>query len=269
MPARKNSMTICTLQEATLEIPDIYKDRTINLFVLSENSASDFSFVVSRGTAKFDDKVQSVAARLIKELELTVQKFSLVSSSMTVIDGMPAAEIFCHFESNNARVWQKQTIVLLDDRPAGKKMVSYIGSCPDSFNEYYQKQYAEILKSIKFHRYGNSNFISEVVPANAQDVFFVIDTDLRQLSVFEGLHALYQHVNLQRALNGQYLFYSSAGHPLHIAAVADSDPVRYGLWTSSPEDFQPLSSLLPVCRSVSGPEALNSVDKINKFISDK
>lgn len=262
-------MTVCTLQEATLEIPDIYKDRTMNLFVLSENSASDFSFVISRGTAKFDDKVQGVAARLLKELEMTVQKFTLISSSMTVVDGMPAAEIFYHFESNNAQVWQKQTVVLLDDKPAGKKMVSYIGSCPDGFNDYYQKQYAEILKSIKFHRYGSDNFISEAVPADAQGVFFVIDTDLRQLNVFEGVHALYQHVNLQRALNGQYLFYSSNGHPLHIAAVADSDPVRYGLWTSSSEQFQHLSSLLSVCRSVSGPEALNSVDKINKFISDK
>ncbi|QHM70498.1 DcrB-related protein [Mixta intestinalis] len=262
-------MAIFRLQEAMLEIPDIYKDRTMNLFVLSENSASDFSFVVSRGTAKFDDKVQGVAARLLKELEITVPKFKLISSVMTVIDGMPAAEIFYHFESNNAQVWQKQTVVLLDDKPAGKKMISYIGSCPDSFTDYYQKQYAEILKSIRFHRHDNDGFISEAVPADAQSIFFVIDTDLRQLNVFESVQALYQHVNLQRALNGQYLFYCSTGHPLHIAAVVDSEPVRYGLWTSSPENFQPLSSLLSVCRSVSGPEALNSIDKINRFISDK
>ncbi|HCW46226.1 DcrB-related protein [Mixta calida] len=262
-------MTICTLQEATLEIPDIYKDRTMNLFVLSENSASDFSFVISRGTAKFDDKVQGVAARLLKELEMTVQKFTLISSLMTLIDGIPAAEMLYHFESNNTLIWQKQTVVLLDDKPAGKKMVSYIGSCPDSFSDYYQKQYADILKSIRFHRDGNDNFISEAIPADAPGIFFVIDTDLRQLNVFDSVHALYQHVNLQRALNGQYLFYSAEGKPLHIAAVGNSEPARYGLWTSSPEKSQHLSSVLTVCRSVNGPEALNSIDKINEFISDK
>lgn len=262
-------MTICSLQEATLEIPDIYKDRTINLFVLSENSASDFSFVISRGAAKCDDRVQSVAARILKELEVTVQRFNLVSSVMTVIDSMPAAEMFYHFESNNMLIWQKQTVVLLDDRLMGKKMVSYIGSCPNSFNDYYQKQYADILKSIRFQRDEDNDFISEAVPADAQETFFVIDIDLRQLNVFAGINALYQHVNLERALNGHYLFYSSAGHPLHIAAIANSDPPRYGLWTSSPGKYQPLSSLLPVCRSVSGPEALNSIHKICAFISDK
>lgn len=262
-------MTICSLQEATLEIPDIYKDRTMNLFVLSENNASDFSFVISRGAAKYNDKVQSVAARILKELEITVQKFNLVSSAMTVLDRMPAAEIFYHFESNNMLIWQKQTIVLLDDRLMGKKMVSYIGSCPDSFNDYYQKQYADILKSIRFQRDEDYDFISEAVPADSKGIFFVIDIDCRQINVFAGIDMLYQHVNLQRALNGHYLFYSSAGGPLHIAAIANSDPPRYGLWTSSPKKYQHLSSLLSVCGSVSGPEALNSIHKICAFISDK
>ena len=262
-------MAICRLQEATLEIPDMYKDRTMNLFVLSESSASDFSFVISRGAAKCDDKVQSVAARILKELEMTVQKFNLVSSVLTVLDRMPAAEMCYHFESNNMLIWQKQTVVLLDDRLMGKKMVSYIGSCPDSFNDYYQKQYADILKSIRFQRDEDHDFISEAVPADAQETFFVIDIDRRQLNVFTGIDALYQHVNLQRALNGHYLFYSSAGSPLHIAAIANSDPPRYGLWTSSPSKYQYLSSLLSVCRSVNGPEALNSIHKIRAFISDE
>ncbi|WP_324021334.1 DcrB-related protein [Pantoea sp. JZ29] len=51
-------MAIYTLQEASLELPDIYKDRTMNLFTLSENSASEFTFVVSRASASSDDSVQ-------------------------------------------------------------------------------------------------------------------------------------------------------------------------------------------------------------------
>ncbi|WP_259568082.1 DcrB-related protein [Enterobacter sichuanensis] len=41
-----------TLQEATLALPDVYKDRTMNLFALSENGASEFTFVVSRASKK-------------------------------------------------------------------------------------------------------------------------------------------------------------------------------------------------------------------------
>lgn len=40
------------LQEATLALPDVYKDRTMNLFTLSENGASEFTFVVSRASVK-------------------------------------------------------------------------------------------------------------------------------------------------------------------------------------------------------------------------
>lgn len=260
-------MALCTLQEATLEIPDIYKDRTMNLFVLSENNASDFSFVVSRATAKFDDNVRSVAARLIKEMEMTVQNFNLISSVMTLVDGVPAVELFYHFENGNALVWQKQTVVLLDDNPAGKKMVCYIGSCPDTFNDYYQQQYAGILTSIKFHHNNDENFISEIIAGNSQRIFFVLDCDSRQLFVFYNIHELYQHVNLQRALNGHYLFYSETGSPLHIAPVPDSEPARYSLWTTSPLKAQPLSSVLSVCHSVNGPASLNSIEKISAFIS--
>lgn len=262
-------MAICTLQEATLEIPDIYKDRTMNLFVLSENSASDFTFVVSRGTANFNDSVKSVAARLIKEMEVTVQNFNLISSVLTIVDGIPAAELYYHFENGNALVWQKQTVVLLEDNLGAKKMVCYIGACPGAFSNYYQQQYETILKSIKFHRDGDNDFISEVISADSHKVFFALDCDIRQLSVFNSINELYQHVDLQRALNGQYLFYSETGSPLHIASVPNSDPVRYGLWTTSPIKAQPLSSVLSVCRSVNGPAPLNSVEKISMFISGK
>lgn len=40
------------LQEATLALPDVFKDRTMNLFTMSDNGASEFTFVVSRATAK-------------------------------------------------------------------------------------------------------------------------------------------------------------------------------------------------------------------------
>ncbi len=44
------------LQEATLALPDVFKDRTMNLFTLSDNGASEFTFVVSRASAKHEDK---------------------------------------------------------------------------------------------------------------------------------------------------------------------------------------------------------------------
>lgn len=75
------------LQEASLALPDVFKDRTMNLFTLSDNGASEFTFVISRASAKNEDKVHDAATRLVRELEITVPDFRLESSQMTSVDG--------------------------------------------------------------------------------------------------------------------------------------------------------------------------------------
>ncbi|MFB6324861.1 DcrB-related protein [Pantoea deleyi] len=78
-------------------MPDIFKGRTINLFTLSENNASEFTFVVSRASAVHDDTVQKVAARIIDEMSVTVPAFVNVTSRLVEIDNLPAVEFFYHF----------------------------------------------------------------------------------------------------------------------------------------------------------------------------
>lgn len=255
------------LQEGTLEIPDLFKDRTMNLFTLSENNASEFTFVVSRATATHEDRVQQVAARLVKELENTVNNFRFESSAMTQIDGVPAIEIYYQFKNGEALIWQKQTIVLLDEEIRGRKMVCYIGTCPDHFSEYYQKQYNAIISSIKFREKEADSYQPVQMTADSSGIWFVLDSDSKCLLVFKELSELHQHVDVPRALNGGYLFFDQKGNPLHIAPVSEQHPVRYGLWTTSPQKAQTLSSLLPVCRSVKGSGSLNDLRAIEVFLT--
>jgi hypothetical protein len=94
------------LQEASLALPDVFKDRTMNLFTLSDNGASEFTFVVSRASAKNEDKVHDAATRLVRELEITVPDFRLESSQMTSVDGLPAVELFYQFKNDNAIIFR-------------------------------------------------------------------------------------------------------------------------------------------------------------------
>ena len=84
-------MATYTLQEASIELPDIFKDRTMNLFTLSENNASEFTFVVSRASAFHDDTVQKVASRIINEMTVTVRAFANVTSQLNELAHPPAA----------------------------------------------------------------------------------------------------------------------------------------------------------------------------------
>ncbi|MBJ2064543.1 DcrB-related protein [Serratia odorifera] len=260
-------MTHYVTQEAKFELPDAFKDRTMNLFTLSENNASEFTFVVSRATATPDDTLHKVAARLAKELENTVQGFQLASSTPGSIDGQPSIELSYQFISGDARIWQKQQIVILDERPQGRKIVCYIGTCQNGFDEYYQRQYEQIIASIAFTR--QETFAAEMLPADSSGKFFVFDNDNKQLSVFTSITALYQHIDLQRALSDSYLFYHTQGEPLQIAPVVGSnpqEPTRYALWTSSASSTQNLASILLLCRSVNGPEELNDPERIAEYL---
>lgn len=158
------------LQEATLALPDVFKDRTMNLFTMSDNGASEFTFVVSRATAKNEDKVHDAATRLARELEITVPDFRLESSQMTSIDGHPAVELFYQFKNDNSVIFQKQTVILLADHPGGQKMVCYIGTCPGEFSDYYHNQYQEIIRSIKFHKPAQTD-PKEMLAADSQGPF--------------------------------------------------------------------------------------------------
>ncbi|ORM70495.1 DcrB-related protein [Pantoea rwandensis] len=258
-------MAIYTLQEASLELPDIFKDRTMNLFTLSENNASEFTFVVSRASASHDDTVQKVAARILKEMGTTVEAFASITSKVITVDGLSAVELFYHFENGGVQIWQKQTVILLDEELSGKKVVCYIGTCPGKFGEYYQKQYQTIINSIRFN-HSESDIEPLPISPDSTDTFFSLDNDTKILTAHETVNSLYQHVDLKRALNGHYLFFNSAGQSLHIAALNDQEPLRYALWTSPGRHNSSLSGVIDVVKQFEGPEELNSEEQIRAFL---
>lgn len=257
-------MAIYTLQEASLELPDVFKDRTMNLFTLSENNASEFTFVVSRASAQHDDNVKKVAAKIVREMEVTLHGFKIEATRIIHVDTLPAVEIFYHFRNEGGEIWQKQTIVILDDEIVGKKIVCYIGTCPDNFSDYYNKQYQAIIDSIRF----NHVEVVESVPvdSNSDAIFFSFDTDTKMINAYEAVQSLYQHVDLKRALHGNYLFFDAWGRSLHIAALNNQDPVRYALCTSPRSDASSLIQVLGLAKDFDGPEGLASEQDILQFL---
>lgn len=255
-----------TLQEATLALPDMFKDRTMNLFTLNDNGASEFTFVVSRASAKKDENIQAVAARILREMEITVPEFCLHLSQPVSVDGEPAVELFYQFKNDGTVIFQRQTVVLLDEQPTGKKVVCYIGTCPDEFSQYYQRQYQDVIHSIKFHREREAE-PEEMLLADDRRIFFALDTETKQLTSFDGIQSLYQHLPLQRAREGLFLIYAQDGQALRIAAVPGSEPVRYALWTLPQTGGHHLAQQLSACRTFEGVAGLDSLEGVRRFLA--
>ncbi|MEN3753048.1 DcrB-related protein [Mangrovibacter yixingensis] len=116
----------------------------------SEQSTEAFTFSVSRSAASIDDKLHDVAASMIRELEESLADFRLNSFEIIDVDGIPAAELFYEFKSDNTPVHQKQTVLLLDDPVMGKKKVCYIGTCVGDYSESDIEQYRKMIRGIRF-----------------------------------------------------------------------------------------------------------------------
>ncbi|GLR07807.1 hypothetical protein COO59_10350 [Mixta theicola] len=259
-------MSEYTLQECMLTLPDLLHDRTMNLFTLG--GANEFTFVISRAPAQAGDTLQSVSTRLAEELQTNLPELGLIHVELTELDGIPALELFYSFKSGQRTLLQKQRVVLLDEAFQGKKLLCFIGTCPDAFDASHARVYDLITATVRFHHPSPpAQPISNEIPADSPSVYFSFDRESRELLVFQGMASLYASVDLNRAKQGDYLFFDSGGHRLSIGPVAREDNVtRYALWKTAEGQKQTMIHTLLLAKSVRGIPGLETADAIEVWL---
>ncbi|MGG6194910.1 DcrB-related protein [Pantoea allii] len=162
-------MSEYTLQDCNITVPDVFRDRTMNLFTLSHTNANEFTFVISRATAAAEDTLQSVSQRLSSELQATLQDLSLNHARLTELSGRQALELFYSFKAGERIIFQKQRVVLTSENSTGKKLLCFIGTCPDAFDDYHSR----IYDSITFPDDAlGSPVRGSQIPADSHEIFF-------------------------------------------------------------------------------------------------
>ncbi|XTZ38094.1 DcrB-related protein [Salmonella enterica] len=243
----------------------------MNLFTLSHTGANEFTFVISRATASVDDTLQSVSERLSEELNTTLEGLSLFHARLTDLAGKQALELFYRFRSGQRVIFQKQRVVLLADDGQGKKLLCFIGTCPDAFDDYHSRIYDNITDSITFP--GETLLPSSTgsqIPADSPALFFTFDRDSRELAVFQGISGLYASIDLSRARNGDYLFFDASGVPLMLAPITSGNSTgRYALWEIAGDKKSTLISSLLLARSVRGIPGMENTKAIETYISQR
>ena len=136
------------MNDAVIQLPAHFKDKTIHLFTVDEAGSSGFTFV--RAPMEPDDTVDTFVTRLISEMRKSLPRFELAS-------GKPRNR-----RRNRARnrlsvgvgrqpLHQRQTVM----SPKGDRertAISFIGTCPKSFTEDKSKEYKSLLASVVLAR---------------------------------------------------------------------------------------------------------------------
>lgn len=264
-------MSEYTLQDCNITVPDVFRDRTMNLFTLSHTNANEFTFVISRATAAAEDTLQSVSQRLSSELQATLQDLSLNHARLTELNGRQALELFYSFKSGERVIFQKQRVVLTSENSTGKKLLCFIGTCPDAFDDYHGRIYDNITDSITFpDDEPDSPARGSQIPADSQELFFSFERDSRELNVFPSISDLYSSIDLSRARNGSYLFFDAAGEPLMLSPISDGEHAgRFALWEMTGARRPGLISSLLLARSVRGIDGLDTTEAVEAYLSQR
>lgn len=162
-------------------------------------------------------------------------------------------------------------MVLTGDGETGKKLLCFIGTCPEEFGDYHGRIYDSITDSVTFPGVpAVSPATGRQIPGDSQALFFSFDRDSRELAVFQGISSLYNSIDLGRARNGDYLFFDADGASLTLAPVDSEDkPGRYALWETAGERKATLISSLLLTRSVRGIPGMESTEAVEAHISQR
>ncbi|HGE6737077.1 TPA: DcrB-related protein [Serratia marcescens] len=189
-------MSEITLQECAITVPDVFRDRTMNLFTLSNSGVSEFTFVISRATARAGDTLQGVSNRLAKALDTNLQVLTFIHGQLV---GIEALKLFYSFKSGARTLYQKQRVVLVDEKLPGKKLLCFIGACQDAFDDYHTRVYDDITASIRFHPTMPSPAATDTqISSDSPGLFFTFDREISGITVFKGVKALYACIDLKK-----------------------------------------------------------------------
>ena len=232
------------LDEATLELPQIFKDKTVHVFALNDDGPNEFNLVVSRAEAQAGDTLDEFAERLSAELKKALPKFQLKRRQEASVDSAPAVELFYQWSNNGIAMQQRQTITLVQAAHAPVPQALMVaGTCMNAFTEHWHGVYDRVLASVKVRRPWPPVAVSEAAndegPSAAEPPVILMPCAFalsrnHTLHVFGSLEEIPAQVDALEVEDGVWKFYDQDGHP---AEVLWQQPNRRGLLRAEPGRF--------------------------------
>lgn len=268
-------MSSYQMNDASIDLPEQFKDGTMHLFTVERNGINAFTFVVSRADMDESDTVDTFAHKLVQQMRKTLPRFELKNLRAREVDGDTAREIDYIWASQGTPLHQRQTVVMARGASGTTpRAISFIGTCPNGFTPEWAEEYQKLVGSVKLAKRGAGPFASRVLPADADGLVFVLREADGSLVVVPRLSQLFGY-NIADALDPKVAFFDHTGAPIGLERTtepgegwAHPDGERYMFWTLDPATHPRLAHRLDAVRSVSGISSLSSVGAVRRYLAD-
>jgi hypothetical protein len=181
------------MNDAVIDLPAQFIDKTMHVFTVDKDGGSPFTFVVSRAPMERDDTVDTFATRLVSEMRKTLPRFELKGIQNREVDGETARELDYQWVSDGTLLHQRQTVVMSAARGEKPVVIAFIGTCPKGFTQEWTKEYASMVSSVVLKRPDTPAFVATPISASAIGVVFVLNEKSGALYTLPGMTELFRH----------------------------------------------------------------------------
>jgi len=136
-------------QELEINLPQPFRDQTVNALLFGQGSLPSFNLVISRDMLPKNETLAGVVKKQIQVIsnqdkfkEMAPQKHRKLSrKNMSELD---AIEIFVRFKSGGAIAFQKHVYALLDD----KHLLIFVGTSQGLWEDKEEAVWNDLMKSV-------------------------------------------------------------------------------------------------------------------------
>lgn len=133
--------------EFSLSLPEALKDKTINIFSLTDEGPSALGVVISRDRALEGEKLHAYAERQLTLLQQRLPLFRIVKNGDVTLDGQPALEVDYTWQNGADQMYQRQVFV---HAPASGVMVLITATCKGARIEpQWEAMFRELLADFR------------------------------------------------------------------------------------------------------------------------
>ena len=132
------------MNDATVDLPDDWEDKSVNVFATPGSSAHPVSFVVNRDRMKQGQDLADYAEQRLDELESMLKQFSLLEKRQVEIAGTTALEAEFKWRSDTGLMHQRQIFI-----PRGEPVMVVTITAPRELREHEREQIDAILASLR------------------------------------------------------------------------------------------------------------------------
>lgn len=140
-------MKIYTMNEGSFEVPEEWKDNSLNIFVVGGSEPPmNLSFVISRDTLRDGVELVDYVEKQLGDVGKKLRKFRVIGKRQIEVNGHPALEAEFTWISDKSPMHQRQQYIR-----RGTTVLVFTATAPVKIEDEHIEQIDALLRSVRFN----------------------------------------------------------------------------------------------------------------------